>query len=260
MRDSQKENAIAEDFSKKKINLKLFCYDEVESTMDAAADEIKKNSLTDTAVIMANRQTKGRGRQSRSWESVEGNFFATFSFPLKAELKVYSGFSLVAGLAVNAALSQLGCRTRLKWPNDILSLNNKKLGGILIEIVEHGNKKYMLCGIGINLIQTPAQIENTISIKEICDQAFTPSQILIKLAPIVEKHFDKFSQSGFAPFKADWMLNAAYIGREVSVHVAGSKKLSGMLMGVLNDGTLQLEREGKFENISAGDLSLAESQ
>ncbi len=254
---AEKESKLSESFAKKELECPVYFLDQVGSTMDVAESELKKKPHK-FAIYLADLQKSGRGRQSRDWQSLAGNLFMTLSFEVSNDISKLAGFSLVAGLATSSTLSNMGHRIRLKWPNDLLSLSGRKIGGILVEIKEINAKTYMLCGIGININKYPSDIPNTTSLKEINGIEHTSVSLAAKLTPSMKSYFDKFMISGFKQFKNDWVQNAAFVGRDISVHISKDKKVSGMLLSVTQEGALQIENGGKIETITAGDIQLIE--
>ena len=129
------------------------CYDSLESTMDAAkcGDFLGVINPGHPGVVLAGQQRSGRGRQGRTWISADQGVYVTFVFSLESPVYSLSGYSLVVGTVVCAVLKSLGCEVGLKWPNDLLSIDGKKLCGILMEILKEGSNTYVLTGIGINL-------------------------------------------------------------------------------------------------------------
>jgi len=109
----------------------------VTSTQDVA------RALPIGSIVVADHQTKGRGRLDRRWEAPPGTALLA-SFVLAA----HPLLSLAAGVA---AAEACGAGVRLKWPNDLL-LNGRKVGGILVE----ATREKAVCGIGINLSSAPA--------------------------------------------------------------------------------------------------------
>lgn len=125
-----------------------FNFDEIESTQTWAHDNLRAFNLNEVNFVIAKKQSKGRGQFDRTWVSLEGNIFLTMVFKL---LEFDSKeLSLAAGHAVQAALKELGFRSKLKWPNDIL-LEGKKVGGILIETVPQKDFRVALVGVGLNV-------------------------------------------------------------------------------------------------------------
>ncbi|MCB0336496.1 MAG: biotin--[acetyl-CoA-carboxylase] ligase, partial [Bdellovibrionales bacterium] len=103
------------------------------STMDYLQSLAPQLGVTEPGLIVAERQTSGRGRQGRIWNETVSALYMTLVFCLPDKPLDLSGYSLVAGCALQAVLERRGALTLLKWPNDILDAQGKKLGGILIE-------------------------------------------------------------------------------------------------------------------------------
>lgn len=116
----------------------------VSSTQDEARRLVEGGEASAGHVVVADRQTAGRGRFGRAWLSPTGGLYATFV------LEPLSIPSIRAGLALVETLAQLGLATTLKWPNDVL-VDGKKLAGVLVETAG----ELLLVGIGVNLTTTP---------------------------------------------------------------------------------------------------------
>ena len=101
-------------------------------------------------------QTLGRGTRGKKWISQKGNLFGSIFFPLKKEYPSFDEFSFINPVIVFDVVKSfcVNCNLALKWPNDIL-LNQKKISGILQEIVKKKNLYYLIIGIGINLSSNP---------------------------------------------------------------------------------------------------------
>ncbi|MCH7227688.1 biotin--[acetyl-CoA-carboxylase] ligase [Haloferula sp. A504] len=117
--------------------------DEVDSTND----HLHRSEYPPGTVVVAKRQTQGRGRRQNRWQSVEGESL-TFSVLLRptVPLALWPRLSLAAGLAVAETLEKMGYEAGLKWPND-LWIRERKVGGILVESSDDG----AVVGIGLNL-------------------------------------------------------------------------------------------------------------
>ena len=102
------------------------------STMELAREHLTAYPKS-VALVVAEEQQSGRGRQGRAWSSVPGAFQGTFIYPLTKEPNPAA--TLAVGLAVSLALEQGGVQIRLKWPNDLISHTGRKLGGILTEYI-----------------------------------------------------------------------------------------------------------------------------
>ena len=137
------------------MKFKIFKYETVESTNSIAIDLIKKKKV-ENGMIYAVSQKKGRGRYGRRWVSKKGNFFGSIFFPLKKNYPSAREFSLINPL-LNIKVLSYYCgkkNTFFKSPNDIY-IRKKKICGILQEVIFIGSKKYLIVGIGINLLSNP---------------------------------------------------------------------------------------------------------
>ena len=153
--------------------LKKFVFKNVNSTNDIAI-KIIKNSKNKSGIVIANNQKKGRGRYGKKWISYKGNLFVSFFYELKN---------------INLSLPTL---TKV----NCLLVNKKKISGILQEIVNKDKKKYMVVGIGINLIKNP-NIKGypTINLSEICRRKISKNEIIYKLKKIYENFIPKLNSS-----------------------------------------------------------------
>jgi len=134
--------------------LKLIKFNCVKSTNDEAIKIIrsKKNSK---GIIVSNFQTKGRGTMGKKWISYKGNFFVSIFFELKKSMPDFKEFSLINPMIVKKILNECSSQqVKIKWPNDLL-IRNRKVCGILQELIHFEKKLFLIIGIGINTISSP---------------------------------------------------------------------------------------------------------
>jgi BirA family biotin operon repressor/biotin-[acetyl-CoA-carboxylase] ligase len=126
---------------------KVLHADSITSTNDWARREVESGAIEAPALLLADRQSAGRGRGANTWWSVDGNVFLTFILPQNAHLAL-GLVPLLAGLAVRRALVRLtGCDAiDLKWPNDLVA-GGRKIAGLLCERL----RRFDLVGVGINV-------------------------------------------------------------------------------------------------------------
>ncbi len=137
------------------MKFKIFRYDVVDSTNKIAINLIKKKNH-ENGFVHALKQKKGKGQYGKRWISSRGNFFGTIFFHLKKNYPSVEEFTLINPILSIDILSKY-CgkkRTFFKLPNDIY-INQKKICGILQEVITKGSKKYLIVGIGINLLSNP---------------------------------------------------------------------------------------------------------
>ncbi len=167
-----------------KENLKIIHYCQVSSTMDVASDLIDLWNET-PFVVIAEKQTKGRGRGDNSWFSVKGGLYTTYCIPTTIAVdQIFLRFLHynIANILHSILLTKFNVESQIKWPNDIL-YENKKLAGILLEWIKKRKMNYLLIGIGINVnnesTNMPIEVQShSISLKEIIKEKIGLDAIL----------------------------------------------------------------------------------
>ena len=134
------------------MSLKYLHYKKVKSTNDIAIREIKKNKQS--GAITADKQVKGRGRYGKKWISYKGNIFVSIFFKINQKISINKLNKLTITLIKKALSKIIKENITIKPPNDLL-INKKKFAGILQETLINNNIKYIIIGIGINLVKNP---------------------------------------------------------------------------------------------------------
>ena len=212
----------------------FYLVDEIESTNTYLKENAK--NYNDKTVLIAQRQTKGRGRYNRVWVSEDDCIFSIL-------LKKNGAYHLIAPLALCLALSGFGYDTGIKWPNDIY-LQNKKLAGILIEDVYQESFSSAIIGIGLNMsdkIEFNAIGLNTkLSKYEIIDAVMNKLSELTKMdiKDVIELYRKK----------------SIVIGKMVSYHDKLYKAI-----GVDQNGHLILNNDSTTIHVSRDEIDIKES-
>ena len=137
------------------MKFEIFKFEKVTSTNDIAINLIKKEQK-ETGCVYADIQTKGRGTYGRDWISDKGNLFGSIFFPLKNSYPPFNEFSMINPLIISDVIKHF-CEMKninLKFPNDIF-VNGKKICGILQELVVSNSRKFLIIGIGVNIVSNP---------------------------------------------------------------------------------------------------------
>ena len=207
----------------------------------------------DPVLLVAERQTAGRGRLGRSWSSHEGALpttaSLTFSLGLVLAPADWSGLSLAVGLSVAQSLHPA---VQLKWPND-LWFDGRKLGGILIETVAVGDARYAVIGVGINIAAPLAQDLRTpaAALRELLpdvDAAKALGRIALALVHAVLR----FGLEGFGPLRSAYHARDLLYGREL-VCTDGTV---GQGRGVDSFGALLLQTAVGLQRTSSAEVSV----
>jgi BirA family biotin operon repressor/biotin-[acetyl-CoA-carboxylase] ligase len=215
-------------------------------------------------VLFAERQTGGRGRRGRSWQSPLGaSLLVSIARTFEGGLVRLGGLSLVAGLAVAAALRAAGfAEVGLKWPNDLVVERDdglRKLGGLLVEGGgEHAGPVRAVIGIGVN-VRLPVQAAAVIDQPWIDLAALGAPPSRNALAAMLLAHLlpalDAFDRDGFGPFAAQWPAFDVLHGRDVVLHLPDRSEAARVL-GLDDDGALRVRTAEGERAVHAGEVSL----
>ena len=224
--------------------------------------------------ILAESQTRGRGRRQRDWYSPPGcNVYLSLGWSF-TDNRALSTLPLVAAICTCRALERIGLRGHLiKWPNDIL-VSGAKLAGILVELqATAGGPAHAVIGIGLN-VSMPEGSAAQIEADDIIDRSWTDlvsqmpgasggvsrNDIAAALLDELLSGIRDYESAGFESFRAEWMALDELADREVRVQLQDSS-ISGIARGINVDGCLVLEErnpDGHTEQriIYAGEVSV----
>jgi len=137
------------------MRFEIFKFNSVTSTNEKAVNLVK-DKKKECGCIYADTQTKGKGTHGKAWVSEIGNFYGSIFFPLEEKYPPFNEFSIINPVIVSKVINRFCNKKKisLKWPNDVF-VNKKKICGILQEVITFNNKKFLVIGIGINLISNP---------------------------------------------------------------------------------------------------------
>ena len=170
------------------MKLKKYIFKKVQSTNDIALRLINLGKLN--GVILTEYQTKGRGQRGNKWISKKGNLFMTIFFEINKKLSIKKITSLNILLIKKIISKQIKSEITIKLPNDIL-VDKKKVCGILQEIYFKNNIKFLVVGIGINIINSP----NVIKYETTCLNNYSKKKInKIKLFKEIKLNYERNSK------------------------------------------------------------------
>ena len=227
------------------------------SSTNTLAMTLGAGDAPEGSVVVADYQTRGRGRHARGWVAPPGTSLLV-SVLLRPNCSVdrIPQLSLVSGVAAREALALSGVETQLKWPNDLL-FRGKKVGGILLEAVSGplGNPAVVV-GMGLNVNQTredfPLELRDRATSLAIENGRPTERGALLELfLSSLDRWYATYLRDGFAPVRAAWLETAAGFGRWVDLD--GQR---GRMVDLGSDGSLILMTEGgRHVHVRAGEVS-----
>ncbi|MDR7194219.1 BirA family biotin operon repressor/biotin-[acetyl-CoA-carboxylase] ligase [Luteimonas terrae] len=241
---------------------------EIAWSIDSTNAELLRRPMpgANAEVLLAERQTGGRGRRGRSWQSpLAAHLYLSLQRGFDGGLARLGGLSLVAGVAAVEALRALGIEAvRLKWPNDLVVVDAaglRKLGGILVEGGgEHAGPVRAVLGIGVN-VRMPApqaaMIDQPWTDLATCCADAPPTRDALAAALLAAwlQALDLFDQEGLAPFRSRYAHIDALDGAAVDIHT-GTETLRGIAAGIEDDGALRVRVDGVLRAFHAGEVSV----
>lgn len=231
-------------------------FDEIDSTNDEAKRLIKSQTASDKQVIIAKKQTSGRGRYGREWLSCDDNLFFSVILQQNYDANKSSQLSFLAAVALRRALCEFEIKQDIeyKWPNDIL-VNGQKISGILLERVEGiGGAAWLIVGIGVNLNDSPNQDGvNATNLAQIIGHKVEPKIFAETLLKHLDILYKSWKLDGFSDIRQQWLDNAYMIGEEIRVNLS-NESFKGVFENIDSDGRLVVKSGGILREISSGEV------
>jgi BirA family biotin operon repressor/biotin-[acetyl-CoA-carboxylase] ligase len=252
---------IRDGLETKYIGRELYCFDEAGSTNELAM-KLAESTASEGTVVIAERQTAGKGRLGRKWISPAGAGL-WFSVILKPKISPQHSAKLtfISGLAVLDAIKALtGLKAGLKWPNDVM-INGRKVCGILTEIKSGPDViKYQVLGIGVNVNIAEKDFPDLLkcsatSLAQESKKEVVRLKLLKEILKNIETGYDLFKKEGFSPFLSRWKEHSVTLNKKVKV--AGIlESFEGFAVDVDEDCALILRlATGEKKRVLSGDVS-----
>lgn len=230
-------------------------------TIDSTSSWAKRNTLllnqNHISVITASQQTKGYGRLKRDWVSPSGNIYATIFFTLPLGYSYLANLGQILALACNHVLENKGFLLQFKWPNDLL-IENKKVAGVLVEVLHSPEKLGVVLAIGLNVnmhedfltkVNQPAT-----SLMHASGKVWDLPSILNPTLYTFYNYLRLLSSSGFTHFQPIYQKLIAFQGQEICCKV-GNKQIRGICHSINPNGTLNLQLpSGAMISLNAAEI------
>lgn len=242
--------------------------EETASTNEHALELLRSGAAPHLTLVWARRQTKGRGRAGRVWQSREGNVFFSMVLRPQADWGDLNQLPLVTAVATHAALRPHVPASRaltLKWPNDVL-LDGAKVSGTLIEShrltrrsdADRWSAEALVVGIGVNVTHHPTEglIYPATSLR-LAGSAAERDQVICDLAQALIETLELWRHCGFAPIRTAYLERAHGLGESITVRTSLNleESISGVFEGIGEDGALLLRLDdGTVRRLVVGDV------
>lgn len=239
------------------IGSPLTCLTEIDST-NARARQLAEQGAAEGMVLIADRQSAGRGRLGRRWESPSAvNFYCSILLRPQIPVQQAPQLTFLSAVAVAETLNHLyQLPARVKWPNDVL-VEGKKISGLLNEMsAETEQIHFVILGIGVNLNMTSEQFPEELN--------YPATSVLLETGAVVDRaafvrdflqrldgYYGELLEEGFVPIRRRWEALSSLMNVRVQV----DDRMTGTVVGLDTDGALRLQLDdGRVERVMAGDV------
>ena len=255
---------ITKDLKTKTVGKRVYYFEEIDSTQNFA-EQIALDEKENGTIVIAEKQTAGKGRLDRKWTSPKGGIWFSLIIHPKFDVSTSTIVPIAGAVALAKAIKNtLDIDVSVKWPNDI-TLNGKKVAGMLVDAsFQANNIDYLILGIGINFDIDAKKIEKRLSksanfygvnsLRKKDDN--TPPKILLREFLVqFEKTLIQLNKGEKAKIVKEWTKKADKIGKKISINTSDGK-ISGVAQGIDNDGALKLKTSEGIKKIFVGDVVL----
>jgi len=253
---------ITSELKTKVIGQHAYYFDSIDSTQNQAlkmADDPANNGT----VIIAAKQTGGKGRAGRKWVSPKGGIWFSIILQPEFDISITTLFPIAAALALANALEKtLKISPELKWPND-LTIKGKKVAGILVDASLESNRiENLVLGVGINFDVDVKQIEkilkgspNFYGVASLSEQKnkVKPIQLVQTFLVELEKIYELLNTKQTKKIISEWTKRSSTIGKNVVLDTRDGK-IKGKAIKIDDDGALIISENNKNNRIIAGDI------
>ncbi|ARS64246.1 Putative biotin ligase [Candidatus Nitrosomarinus catalina] len=253
---------ITNELDTKLLGQQAYYYDSVDSTQTEAL-KIANESNKEGIIIIAEKQTGGKGRSGRKWISPKGGIWFSIILHPKFDISNITLFPIASSLALSNAIEKT-CKitTELKWPND-LTIKGKKLAGMLVDASLESNKiENLVLGVGINFEVNSKEIEkvlkntpNFYGVSSLSEQKnkIKPIQLIQSFLLELEKIYEQLNNNQRKKIILKWTERSSTIGKKIEVETHQGK-VKGDAIKIDDDGGLVVKDEEKTSKIFAGDI------
>ncbi|MGQ0794897.1 MAG: biotin--[acetyl-CoA-carboxylase] ligase [Nitrosopumilaceae archaeon] len=245
------------------LGKRVYYFDTINSTQNFAAEIASKPQENGTLVI-AQKQTQGRGRLSRKWTSPEGGIWMSLILHPEFDVSVSTFFPIISSLALAVSIEKvLKIKPQIKWPND-LTINNKKVAGILIDVsIESGNIGYLILGVGINfkidVLEIEKNIKNTGNYYGVASlvnekNKANPVKLVQTFLSEIERLYTLFLDGSSEHIAKQWTSRSSTIGKTIMV-TSQHGPIKGKAIKIDKEGALVISSKGRNQRVLVGDVS-----
>jgi len=258
--DSFLSAEILNDLDTRLIARKIYSFQTVQST-NAIATQLAMTRAPEGTLVIAEQQTRGRGRLGRQWYSPRntGLYCSLILYP-KIHPTLAPGISIMTAVALaETIVSYDDIDIKIKWPNDIL-ISGLKVAGILTELAaEIDRVEYVIVGVGVNINQQRADFpddlkETATSVRIGAKEKIRRVEFLQRFLANFEKEYLAFKKSGLREARKKFLKYSILQNQEIKLKM-GRKTITGMVLDVDQFGRLVLDTRDGIMSVNSGEVT-----
>ena len=244
-----------------KIGQRVYYFDSIDSTQNQAL-KMATEPTNDGALIVASKQTGGKGRSGRKWISPKGGIWISIILQPKFDISITTLFPIASALAVSKALEKtMSISPELKWPND-LTLNGKKIAGMLVDVSLESNQiENMVLGVGINFDIEAKKVEkllkdtpNFYGVASLNGRKkIKPVELVQAFLAELEKIYESLNSKHTKKIISEWTKRSSTIGKKIEMNTI-DETIKGRAVKIDEDGALIVDTGDKLQRVIAGDI------
>jgi len=251
---------VTQNLNTKFLGKKVYYFNTIDTTQNFALEIVTRNNMNGT-IIIAKKQTGGRGRVKRKWKSHVGGIWMSIIIHPKFGVSFTTLVPIAISLALCMAIEKtLKIKPELKWPNDV-TVKGKKVAGVLVDASIVSNEiEYMIIGVGINFKIKPIELANAIKktpnfygVTTLVKKDENSLPLLHQFLHELENVFQMIDSKHTRKIVNQWTERSSTLGRNVSI-VTGNGRMNGKAVKIDNDGALIISKGKKAEKILVGDI------
>ncbi|KXA88633.1 hypothetical protein AKJ39_02370 [candidate division MSBL1 archaeon SCGC-AAA259J03] len=239
------------------VGREIIHYEEVKSTNLKMRE---KSEEEEGLIILAERQTEGKGRLGRNWKSPKGGIW--MSVLLKPNIPPVETplLTMISSTSVFESLQEIGIEGSIKWPNDVL-VDGEKICGILTEMdAEMGALNYVIIGIGLNVNFDKNELPDTgaTTVQSILEEKVDRKALTGSIITNLDKWYRKLKKNSKEEILDSWRANSHNLGRKVDVEMVTGESFTGTAVDFTDTGGLVVKGEnGSERTFLSGDVTLS---
>ncbi|EPA05393.1 biotin-(acetyl-CoA-carboxylase) ligase [Candidatus Nitrosarchaeum limnium BG20] len=246
----------------KKFGKRAYYFESIDSTQNQAMK--MASDVDDGTIIIAEKQTSGKGRSGRKWVSPKGGIWFSIIMHPKFDISAITLFPLASSLGLSYAIEKtLGIKSELKWPNDI-TIKGKKVAGMLVDASIESNKiEKLILGVGINFNVDVKQIEkilkdteNFYGVASLSEQnkSIRPISLLQSFLIELEQVYNLLNSGDSKKIIREYTKRSSTIGQNIELNT-DNRKIKGIAIKIDDDGALVVSENNKNIRVTSGDIT-----